>query len=43
MSGLIVAEAAADAAHGRPVYWLPAFAEAEAVLAGCWTRVTCAS
>jgi UDP-N-acetylmuramate--alanine ligase len=32
VSGLLIAEAAADAAHGRPVYWLPAFAEAERVL-----------
>jgi UDP-N-acetylmuramate--alanine ligase len=32
VSGLLVAEAAADAAKGRPVYWLPGFAEAERVL-----------
>ena len=32
VSGLLVAEAAADAAGGRPVYWLPGFAEARAVL-----------
>ncbi len=32
VSGLAVAEAAADAAGGRPVYWLPGFAAAEAVL-----------
>ncbi len=32
VSGLRIAEAAADAAAGRPVYWLPAFADAEAVL-----------
>jgi UDP-N-acetylmuramate--alanine ligase len=34
VSGLLVAEAAADASAGRPVYWLPRFAEAEAVLEG---------
>jgi UDP-N-acetylmuramate--alanine ligase len=34
LSGLVVAEAAAGAAHGRPVYWLPDFATAESVLAG---------
>ena len=34
VSGLLIAEAAADAAGGRPVYWLPRFAEAEAVLSG---------
>jgi len=32
VSGLLVAEAAADAAAGRPVYWLPTFADAEPVL-----------
>jgi UDP-N-acetylmuramate--alanine ligase len=32
VSGLLVAEAAADAAGGRPVYWLPTFADAELVL-----------
>jgi UDP-N-acetylmuramate--alanine ligase len=32
VSGLLIAEAAADAAHGRPVYWLPRFEEAERVL-----------
>ena len=32
VSGLLVAAAAADAASGRPVYWLPRFAEAEPVL-----------
>jgi UDP-N-acetylmuramate--alanine ligase len=32
VSGLAVAEAAADAAGGRPVYWLPGFAAAEMVL-----------
>jgi UDP-N-acetylmuramate--alanine ligase len=30
--GLLVAEAAADAANGRPVYWLPTFDAAERVL-----------
>jgi UDP-N-acetylmuramate--alanine ligase len=34
VSGLLIAEAAADAAAGKPVYWLPSFAEAEAVLGG---------
>jgi UDP-N-acetylmuramate--alanine ligase len=34
VSGLLIAEATADAAAGRPVYWLPRFADAEAVLAG---------
>jgi UDP-N-acetylmuramate--alanine ligase len=34
VSGLRIAEAAADAAGGRPVYWLPTFAEAEPVLGG---------
>jgi UDP-N-acetylmuramate--alanine ligase len=34
VSGLLVAEAAADAAKGRSVYWLPGFAEAERVLTG---------
>jgi UDP-N-acetylmuramate--alanine ligase len=32
VSGLLIAEAAADAAAGAPVYWLPAFADAEPVL-----------
>ncbi|HEV2974088.1 MAG TPA: UDP-N-acetylmuramate--L-alanine ligase [Solirubrobacteraceae bacterium] len=32
VSGMLVAEAAADAAGGRPVYWLPRFADAEPVL-----------
>jgi len=32
VSGLRVAEAAADAAGGRTVYWLPTFADAEPVL-----------
>jgi UDP-N-acetylmuramate--alanine ligase len=34
VSGLLLAQAAADAAGGRPVYWTPRFADAEAVLAG---------
>ena len=34
VSGLLVAEAAADAAAGRPVYWLPAIEDARAVLPG---------
>jgi len=34
VSGLTIAEAAADAAEGRPVYWLPTFADAEPVLRG---------
>ena len=33
VSGLLVAEAAADASGGRPVYWLASFADAERVLA----------
>jgi UDP-N-acetylmuramate--alanine ligase len=32
VSGLRIAEAAADAAGGRPVYWLPTFADARPVL-----------
>ena len=32
VTGLLVAQAAADAGQGRPVYWLPAFADAEPVL-----------
>jgi UDP-N-acetylmuramate--alanine ligase len=34
VSGLLLAEAAADAAGGRPVYWLPGFDAAERVLDG---------
>jgi UDP-N-acetylmuramate--alanine ligase len=34
VSGLLIAEATADAAEGRPVYWLPTFAEAKQVLSG---------
>ena len=33
VSGLLIAEAAARHAGGRPVYWLPSFADAAAVLA----------
>jgi UDP-N-acetylmuramate--alanine ligase len=32
VSGLLVAEAAAVAAHGRPVYWLPTIADAQPAL-----------
>jgi UDP-N-acetylmuramate--alanine ligase len=32
VSGLLIAEAAADARRGMPVYWLPTFADAEPVL-----------
>jgi UDP-N-acetylmuramate--alanine ligase len=32
VSGLTLAEAAADAARGRPVYWLPSFGDAQPVL-----------
>jgi UDP-N-acetylmuramate--alanine ligase len=32
VSGLTIAEAAADSAAGRPVYWLPTFADAKPVL-----------
>ncbi len=34
VSGLLVAEAVADAAPGRAVFWLPGFAEAERALEG---------
>jgi UDP-N-acetylmuramate--alanine ligase len=34
VSGLMVAEAAADSAGGRPVYWLPRFSDAQPVLHG---------
>jgi UDP-N-acetylmuramate--alanine ligase len=34
VSGLTIAEASADAAGGRPVYWLPGFDAAEKVLSG---------
>jgi UDP-N-acetylmuramate--alanine ligase len=32
VSGLLIAEAAVDAAQGRPVHWLPTFADTEPVL-----------
>ena len=32
VSGLLIAEATADVAEGRPVYWLPTFGEAQEVL-----------
>jgi UDP-N-acetylmuramate--alanine ligase len=32
VSGLLIAESSANAAPGRPVYWLPTFADAEPVL-----------
>jgi UDP-N-acetylmuramate--alanine ligase len=38
VSGLLIAEAAADAAPGRPVYWLPGFAAARTVLEGLLAR-----
>lgn len=34
VSGLMIAEAAADASAGRPVYWLPRLADARALLPG---------
>jgi UDP-N-acetylmuramate--alanine ligase len=34
VSGLLIAEAAADSARGRPVFWLRTFADAEPVLQG---------
>jgi UDP-N-acetylmuramate--alanine ligase len=34
VSGLLVAQAAADAARGRPVWWLPGMDEAERLLRG---------
>jgi len=34
VSGLLLAETTADAARGRPVYWLASFADAERVLPG---------
>jgi UDP-N-acetylmuramate--alanine ligase len=33
VSGMLIAEAAADAARGRPVAWAPGFDEAQRVLA----------
>ncbi len=38
VSGRLVAQAAADAAAGRLVYWLPSFADAQRALAGLLTR-----
>ena len=32
VSGLLIAQASADARRGMPVYWLPTFADAEPVL-----------
>jgi UDP-N-acetylmuramate--alanine ligase len=34
VSGLLIARACADAARGRPVFWLPRFGDAEPVLRG---------
>ncbi|MGP0101343.1 MAG: UDP-N-acetylmuramate--L-alanine ligase [Solirubrobacteraceae bacterium] len=34
VSGLLIAQASADAADGRPVYWLPSLAAADPVLRG---------
>jgi UDP-N-acetylmuramate--alanine ligase len=34
VSGLLIARACADAARGRPVFWLPSFSDAEPVLRG---------
>jgi UDP-N-acetylmuramate--alanine ligase len=34
VSGLLIAQAAVDTAGGRPVHWLPTFADAEPVLEG---------
>jgi UDP-N-acetylmuramate--alanine ligase len=34
VSGLLIAEATADASSGRPVYWLPSLSDAQPVLAG---------
>ena len=43
VSGLLVADAAADAAAGRPVYWLPDRDAARArARSGCCARATCA-
>ena len=42
VSGLLIAEGAADAAAGRPVYWLPSIADAAPVSASCWARAICA-
>ena len=42
VSGLLVAESAADAAAGRPVYWLPDLASAGACSPAYSARATCA-
>ena len=34
MTGKLVADATADAAGGKPVWWLPTLEEAEAVVSG---------
>jgi UDP-N-acetylmuramate--alanine ligase len=39
VSGLLIAEATADAAPGRPVFWLPNFTDAEPVLQGLLEEV----
>jgi UDP-N-acetylmuramate--alanine ligase len=38
VSGLLVAQAAADAAGGRPVWWMPRLEDAERSLAGALTK-----
>lgn len=38
VSGLLLAEATVDAAPGKPAYWLPSFADAEAVLRAILTE-----
>jgi UDP-N-acetylmuramate--alanine ligase len=38
VSGLLIAEACADAAHGRQVCWMPRFADAERLLRGTLER-----
>jgi UDP-N-acetylmuramate--alanine ligase len=38
VSGLLLAEATADASAGKPVYWLPQFSDAEPVLRGLLTE-----
>ena len=44
VSGLLIAEAAADAAAGRPVYWLPGFDDGRAPCSRrCCATATCAS
>ena len=43
VSGLLIAEAAADAAEGRPVYWLPRSPTPSRCCASCSTGVTSAS